>query len=453
MKLAGRRVLIVGAGKSGLAAARFCASRGAAVVLSDVRTESALGTPVVALREASSIHLELGGHRDESFTTADLIVLSPGVPALPQVVAARARGVEVVGEVELAARFLRGPIVGVTGTNGKSTVTSLAGQIGKESRRPTFVGGNLGMPLIEAVGSDADHEDGLIVAELSSFQLETCLTLRPRAAALLNLSPDHLERYEGLEAYGAAKLRIGAQMTGADVLVVNDDDLFFAPRMSRFLPEVKKLCFGLEHKKGRHAFVEDRELVVELSQFTFRFPIGELQIVGRHNLSNALAALLLMLGSGLCDIEAAGRGLSSFRPLPHRMEPIGERRGLRFFDDSKATNVDSVVAGLDGFPLPYALIAGGRDKGGSYLPLRDVLREGRCRAAVLIGEAADRIATELGNSVRVARARTLEEAVRVAADLCLPGDAVILSPACSSYDMFQDYEHRARAFRAAVEAL
>jgi UDP-N-acetylmuramoylalanine--D-glutamate ligase len=451
MQLAGRRVLVLGAGKSGLAAARFCAARGAKVVLSDRRDRAALGSSIAGLPDA--IELELGGHRHESFTAAELLVLSPGVPALTQIAAARERGVAILGEVELAARFLRAPIVGVTGTNGKSTVTSLAGQIGKESGRPTFVGGNLGTPLIEAVGSAADREEGLVVAELSSFQLESCETLRPRAAALLNLTPDHLDRYDGLEAYGAAKLRIGAHMNGADVLVVNDEDAFFAPRVAKILPEVKTLRFGRERKAGRHAFVEDRHLVVEIGNFSFRFPTGELRVVGRHNLSNALASLLLMVGSGLCDLEAARRGLRSFEPLPHRMERVGERRGVRFYDDSKATNVDSVVAGLDGFPSPFALIAGGRDKGGSYAPLCEVLRHNRCRGVVLIGEATDRIAEALSGDLRVERAQTLEEAVRYAADLCRPGDAVILSPACSSYDMFENYEHRGRVFRGAVEAL
>ncbi|HEY7955184.1 MAG TPA: UDP-N-acetylmuramoyl-L-alanine--D-glutamate ligase [Polyangia bacterium] len=446
------RVLVVGAGKSGLGVARFCARRGAQVTVTDRLGADSLKEAIAdpALR---GVEWELCGHHEASFCGADLIVVSPGVPDLPELRAARARGVRVTGEIELAARFIEAPIVAVTGTNGKSTVTALCGEIAKQTGRPTFAGGNLGTPLIECVGTEAASARGIVVVELSSFQLETCERLHPRAAALLNLTPDHLDRYADLEAYGAAKLRIGQKMDRSDALVVNADDGWLPKAVARALPHARVLHYALAPRAGLSAFVDESELVLRREGGDFRFPASELQLIGRHNQSNALAAILLMSESGLCTDDQLARGLRAFSPLPHRMQLVGERRGVRFYDDSKATNVDSVVAGLDGFPTPYALIAGGRDKGGSYDPMVRAIRAGACRAVVLIGEAADRIADALGDAAPLERARTLEEAVARASARVSSGEAVVLSPACSSYDMFENYQHRGRAFVAAVEAL
>jgi UDP-N-acetylmuramoylalanine--D-glutamate ligase len=446
------KVLVVGAGKSGLAAARFCALRGARVVVTDRKPAEALAEARAAL--GPGVEWEVGGHRRETFEAADLIVVSPGVPALPELAAARARGVRITGEIELAARYIEAPIVGVTGTNGKSTVTALAGRMAKESGRPTFVGGNLGTPLLECVGGDAAGPRGVVVVELSSFQLETCDRLHPRAAALTNLTPDHLDRYPDLEAYGAAKLRIAQRMGPADALVVNRADDFFRAAVPRALPYLSPLWYEAgPPAPGLAGFLDGDALGLRLEGGEERYPIAEISLVGRHNLGNALAALLLVRGSGLCTYDQARAGLAAFRPLPHRMELVGEVRGVRYYDDSKATNVDSVVAGLDGFPAPYWLIAGGRDKGGSYAPLARVLAAGSCRGVLLIGEAAPRIAEALGAAVPHEPAATLEEAVARAAERARPGEAVLLSPACSSFDMFRNYEHRGAAFRAAVEAL
>jgi UDP-N-acetylmuramoylalanine--D-glutamate ligase len=433
-----KRVLVVGAGKSGLAAARFCANRGARVTVSDRRGASELLSATDALRP--DIEWELGGHIEKTFLSADLIVVSPGVPEIAELAAARRAGIPVTGEIELASRFIQAPIVAITGTNGKSTTTALAGEIARQTGRPTFVGGNLGTPLMNAVGTPAAGEGGLVVVELSSYQLETCETLHPRAAALLNLTPDHLERYGSMDAYGQAKLRIAERMGGDDRLVVNADDEWLM-RQTAARP---RRTFSM--KGEGDAFVEGADLVVEGE----RYPWNEAQLVGRHNQANALAAILLM--RGLVTHEQARAGLRAFRPLPHRMQLVGERRGVRFYDDSKATNVDSVVAGLDGFPVPFVLIAGGRDKGGSYAPLDAALQHNSCRAVVLIGEAADKIDAALA-AVEKVRATSMEDAVSRAAGLARRGDAVLLSPACSSFDMFDNYEHRGQVFKRAVEDL
>jgi UDP-N-acetylmuramoylalanine--D-glutamate ligase len=448
MGLGPNRVLIVGAGKSGLAAARFCASRNAQVTITDKRAEVERGDL------AGSAIWELGGHRLESFISADLIVVSPGVPEIAELKAARDQGVRITGEIELASRFIQAPIVAITGTNGKSTVTALAGEIARHTGRPTFVGGNLGTPLITCVGTEAATSRGIVVAELSSFQLETCERLRPRAAALLNLTPDHLDRYANLEAYGAAKLRIAQNMSGSDALVVNADDSFFESAVRRlFVPRLSPWFYSLGERVFHGGFVDGQDLVLDLEDRQERYPVAGMNLIGRHNQGNALAALLLMRGSGLATEAQARAGLASFQPLPHRMQLVGEKRGVRFYDDSKATNVDSVVAGLDGFPVPFVLIAGGRDKGGSYAPLVAALGKNVCRAAVLIGEAADQIALAIGSAVPVLRAATLDDAIRDAASRAQAGDAVVLSPACSSYDMFDNYEHRGRVFRECVERL
>jgi UDP-N-acetylmuramoylalanine--D-glutamate ligase len=446
------RVVVVGAGKSGLAVARFCASRNAAVTITDTQGPSALAK-VMRDPELRGVSWELGGHREETFTSADLVVISPGVPEIPEVKAAREKGVHVTGEIELASRFIQAPIVAITGTNGKSTVTALCGEIAKHTGRPTFVGGNLGTPLITCVGTPAATVKGIVVVELSSFQLETCETLKPKAAALLNLTPDHLDRYDSLEAYGAAKLRIAQRMGNDTVLVINADDAFFTEAVKPLANYVPIERYAARAATGVQGSVDGNDLLYLLEGGEERYPIAELNLIGRHNLGNALAAIVLMRSSGLASYAQVRAGLKAFLPLPHRMQLVGELDGVRYYDDSKATNVDSVVAGIDGFPRPFVLIAGGRHKGGSYAPMVEAMVANRCRAAILIGEAAYKIDAAIGGRVPTVHCKTLEEAVAEAGKRAQPGDAVVLSPACSSYDMFENYEHRGRAFKAAVEAL
>ncbi len=451
--LQGKRVLVVGLGRSGVAAARLCAAHGARVTVTDSRGAGELGAVLATL--PAGVAQALGGHPEAIFTGADLIVVSPGVPEIAPLRAARAAGVPVTGEMELASRFVTATLVAITGTNGKSTTTTLCGAILAETGRPTFVGGNLGQPLAEAVGTPAAGAGGICVVEASSFQLETAETFHPRVATLLNITADHFDRHDGLEGYAAAKARIFRAQGRDDFAVVNADDSL-AMRVSEGIA-ARRVVFSTERRVAeggsQGGWLDGDSLVLRLpGGDEERYPAQLPALTGRHNQSNALAALLAGRLAGATPDEAR-RGLLGFRALPHRMELVAEANGVAYFDDSKGTNVGAVVAALAGFPRPVVLIAGGRDKGGDYAPLAAALAAVG-RGAVLIGEAADRIAAALASSLPrplpVERAASMEEAVSAAAGLARPGDAVVLSPACSSFDMFRDYAHRADVFRAAV---
>jgi UDP-N-acetylmuramoylalanine--D-glutamate ligase len=440
-----RRVLVVGLGRSGVAAAQLCAARGARVTVTDSRGAGELGAALAAL--PAGVERALGGHPEAVFTGADVIVLSPGVPEIEPLRAARAAGVTITGEMELASRFVSARLVAITGTNGKSTTTTLCGAILAETGAPTFVGGNLGQPLAEAVGTPAAGSGGICVVEASSFQLETVETFRPRVAVLLNITADHFDRHDGLEGYAAAKARIFHAQKGDDFAVVNAGDAL-AMRVSDGLA-ARRITFSTEQPLREGGWLAGESLVLRLPGGGEElYPAQLPALTGKHNQSNALAALLAARLAGATPVEAR-RGLLGFRALPHRMELVAEANGVAYFDDSKGTNVGAVVAALAGFPRPVVLIAGGRDKGGDYAPLAAALGAVG-RGAVLIGEAADRIAAALSPGLPMRRAASMEEAVSAAAALARPGDAVVLSPACSSFDMFRDYAHRADVFRAAV---
>ena len=418
------------------------------VTVTDKRGEAQLASALSKL--PPGVMHELGGHSETTFVAADLIVLSPGVPELPELQAARRAGVKIVGELELASWFLEGQIVAITGTNGKSTTTTLCGAIAKASGYPTFVGGNLGDPLCEAVGTKAAAPGGILVVEVSSFQLETIHTFHPRVSVLLNITPDHLDRYTAMHDYAAAKARIFETQHASDFAVVNADDPL-AMACSENIA-ARRILLSTTRKLDQGGWLDGDTLCIrlpgaELEQYTGQNP----SLVGRHNHENALAALLAGRLAGSTPSEAR-RSLLEFRALAHRMELIAEARGVEYYDDSKGTNVGAVTAALSGFPRPVVLIAGGRDKGGDYAPLVDVFaRVGR--AVILIGEAADRIAAAMAGKVpeaKILRAQSMEEAVEKASAVALKGDAVVLSPACSSFDMFRDYAHRADVFRAAV---
>jgi UDP-N-acetylmuramoylalanine--D-glutamate ligase len=448
LALEGKRVLVVGLGRSGTAVAILCAARGAVVTVTDKRAADVLGPALAELPR--NIVVEIGGHKAETFLAADLIVLSPGVPEIPELEAARAAGVAVTGEMEVASRFIYSTLIAIAGTNGKSTTTTLAGAVMRASGRPTFVGGNLGDPLALAVGTPAGAAGGTCVVEVSSFQLETTKTFHPRVAVLLNITPDHLDRYVDLEDYARTKARVFAAQTSSDFAVVNVDD----PMVMRLTEglRARRLGFSLEQRLSEGAWLDGEDLVVRLPGARAEtYPTAVPALVGRHNQANALAALLATRLTGATHAEAL-RALGEFQPLAHRMELVAKAGGVLFYDDSKGTNVGAVVAALDGFPRKVVLIAGGRDKGGDYAPLAQAMaRVGR--AAVLIGEAADKLESAFRGVVPVARAATLEDAVTKAARLAAPGDAVVLSPACSSFDMFRDYAHRAQVFREAVERI
>jgi UDP-N-acetylmuramoylalanine--D-glutamate ligase len=455
VELAGKKVVVVGLARSGIGAARFAAARGADVVVTDRAPADRLAAAVARL--GGCARLELGGHVRATFTGADLIVMSPGVPELEDTLAARAAGVPVIAEIELAYRFLdpRAVLIAITGTNGKSTTTSLAGAICAASGRPSFCGGNLGNPLIEAVDTPANAPGGLIVAEVAGFQLETCTSFRPRIAAGLNITEDHLDRFGSMEAYAAMKNRVFAWQGEDDHAIVNADDARVVAGARASRARVWELSSTREVEAGAFLGPGRRELLLRLGDGQVeRYPTEELVLVGTHNLENAMAAYLCARLAGVPPqaVRAAAR---AFRPLAHRMELVGELDGVRYYDDSKGTNVGAVAAALDGFPRPVVLIAGGKDKGGSYAPMIRALE--RCaRAVVLIGEATPVIEAALREAqvaFPVVRAGDMRDAVRAARGLAQDGDAVVLSPACASYDMFNDFEHRGRVFREAVDGL
>jgi UDP-N-acetylmuramoylalanine--D-glutamate ligase len=446
--LTGKRVVVVGLGRSGIAAARLCANHGAAVTVNDSKPIERLEAELAQI--PTSIGRVLGGHPAELFAGADIIVLSPGVPPMPQIEAARAKGAFVTGELELASWFVDATIVAITGTNGKSTTTTLCGAILGANGRPTFVGGNLGTPLAEAIGTQPARAGGTCVVEVSSFQLETVRNFRPQVAVLLNITPDHLDRYPDFSGYLAAKQRIFAAQTASDFAVLNIDD----PKVELAARSIQSRCVLISTHRalGVGGWVEGDSLCVRLPGGPVEYYPNQLPgLVGRHNQENALAALVAARLLGALPAEAR-YALMAFRPLAHRMELVGDFNDIEFYDDSKGTNVGAVVAALDGFPRKVVLIAGGKDKGGSYAPLAEVMKRSG-RAAVLIGEAAPLIYAALSGVIPVEMARDMDDAVEKAAGLAERGDAVVLSPACSSFDMFRDYAHRAEVYRTAVQTL
>lgn len=437
-----QQVVIVGAGRTGLALVDYFLQRGARVTLSDRRPPEQV--PAAERLVAGGVTLDLGGHSEALFTAADLVALSPGVPlTTPAVAAAAARGVPVRGEVEIAWAELDAPLLGITGTNGKSTTTTLAGAIFAAWGKTTFVGGNLGTPLIEATGrADWDY----LVAELSSFQLEAIDRFRPRYGLLLNLSADHLDRYADMADYVAAKLRLFENMTPEEVAVLNAED----PRVVAASAGIgaRKVWFSSARALATGMGREGGDLVWRWGGRETRFTVAGLRLKGMHNLENVMAALIPPLLEG-CPPQLAWQTACSFAGLPHRMEPVRVLDGVTWYNDSKGTNVGSVVKSLAGLAGPVTLIAGGKDKGGDYAPLADPVRE-KVGCLILIGQAAERIAEALGGLARTLRAASLEEAVAMARENTPPGGSVLLSPGCSSFDMFKDYQERGAVFTRAV---
>lgn len=446
MELKNKHILVVGLARTGISVARFLASRGAVVTVTDMRSAEQLAEQMAALA-GQPIAWELGRHDDATFTGSDLIVVSPGVPMdLPQLVLATKAGRQIVSEVELASRFITAPLVAITGTNGKTTTTTLAGEIFRGCGFETYVGGNIGDPLIELVESGQAVER--VVAEISSFQLEWIDSFRPKVAALLNISEDHLDRYASYQEYINAKLRIFENQTVEDFAVINrDDELVW-----KHAPDLKARLFPfsrrLELSEG--IFYRDNVITFRHQGKEERFPTTDFRLTGVHNLENIMAALACTLLLG-CSAEAALETVRNFESLHHRMEFVRKFKGVSYYEDSKATNVGSVEKALESFQN-ITLIAGGKDKGGSYAPLVALVQE-RVRHLILIGEAADRMQIELGSLTDTHRAATLEEAVWLAAQITASGGTVLMSPACSSFDMFRDYEERAQRFIAAVKAL
>ncbi|MFH1090383.1 MAG: UDP-N-acetylmuramoyl-L-alanine--D-glutamate ligase [Pseudomonadota bacterium] len=441
--LSGLKVVVVGLGRTGEKTAEFLLSRGARVVATESRRFEPLSPALQALAGKGAV-LELGGHKDETFTGADLIVLSPGVPpTIGPLVKARHRGVPITGEIELASRFLDAPLVAVTGTNGKTTTTSLIGEMLRAAGLKVFVGGNIGAPLIGYVQSGQWAD--VAVIEISSFQLETAVTLHPKVGLLLNLSPDHLDRYPDVEAYYAAKFRLFARQESADTAILNADD----PLASSLTVKARPWFFSRKRALADGAYIEgDRIVVAESGRRIGELPLSDLNLVGAHNQENVMAALLATLPFGL-DLSRVLMAAARFKPLPHRMELVGEIEGVKYYNDSKGTNVDAVLKSLEGFSRPVILIAGGRDKGGDFRPLRPLIKD-KVKLLILIGETRRKMTEILGRETETVPAEDMSQAVEKAREAARPGDAVLLSPACASFDMFENYEHRGRVFSELV---
>jgi UDP-N-acetylmuramoylalanine--D-glutamate ligase len=447
--LADRTVAVVGLARSGVAAARLIHRLGGRVLASDAAPAASLPAEAWELpREGCQVWS--GGHPAEAFDGADLVVVSPGVPlTIPALAAARARGVPIIGELELGWLVMEAELIAITGTNGKTTTTTLTGALLRGQARPTLVAGNIGTPLSErALDFPAD---GLVVAEVSSFQLESTVRFRPRAAAVLNITPDHLDRHGSFEGYVEAKARLLANQTASDCAVLNADDPVTARLAARAAGSV--LWFSRRRPLDHGVFVAGEWVVAKLNGHVEHVcPVAEITLRGLHNLENVLAATACALWTGMAP-GAIRAGIAAFRGVEHRIERVRELRGVVFYNDSKGTNVASTLKALESFAEPVVLIAGGKGKGQDFAPLAEAAR-GRVRHAVLIGVDRSRLRGPLeAAGARIEEASSMEEAVQRAGAAARAGDVVLLSPACASFDMFDNFEHRGLVFKAAVRAL
>jgi UDP-N-acetylmuramoylalanine--D-glutamate ligase len=456
MNVKDKNIVIVGLGRTGVALARFLARSQASVVITDTADESALENQLEMIRELE-IKTELGKHRSETFTKADLIVISPGVPhTIEPVKKARDRGVPVIGEIELASRFIETPIVAVTGTNGKTTTTELIGAMLQSSGRKVFVGGNIGNPLI----SYADSHDAVdvVVAEISSFQLDTIEKFRPWVSVLLNISSDHLDRYPDMAAYIESKGRIFNNQRLEDIAVLNGSD----PRVRGLSANIKckKLLYPapLENEAGAMLSGDSIELITKNTDIFDHLKLNGTQVkaasrglMGKHNQENVCAAMLAALASG-ATLEGVRKALDQYQGSAHRLEHVATINHIEFFNDSKATNVDAVDRALECFQQPVVLIMGGRDKGSNFAILQNRIQK-HTKTLIVMGEAADHIRKALRRISSVISASSMQDAVSKAYQAAAPGDVVLLSPGCASFDMYVNYGQRGDDFRRAVQSL
>lgn len=447
LELKGKRVLVVGLARTGVATALFCAERGARVAATDTRSADELGDCVSKLRDAG-VQLQLGGYSDAILHGQELVVPSPGVPAdAPLLIHARDLKITVWSEIELASWFLHGRLIGITGSNGKTTTTTLVDHILRHAGFATVLAGNIGTPLIAQANKTA--EGTVTVAELSSFQLELIETFRPSIAVLLNLTPDHLDRHKTFSAYAAAKARIFENQIEEDAAILNLDDA-----ASREIVPSRPQVFWFSRKTNveQGAFVSNGKLIFRRNNEEEEIlNCDEISLPGAHNLENVLAATIAARLAGVQSPQIA-EAVHSFAGVEHRIEFVAEIHGARYYNDSKATNVDATLKALEAFPGRIIVILGGKDKASDYSPLRELLRE-RTILALLIGSVAEKIERQIAGSVAIERAGTLERAVQIATCTAQPGDVVLLAPACASFDQFQNYEHRGRVFKELVRQL
>jgi UDP-N-acetylmuramoylalanine--D-glutamate ligase len=446
MELNGKRVLVVGLGKSGVASALFLKKRGAQVTVSDTKSGDELRNEIPVLLD-HGITVETGGHGDRTFRGQDLIVVSPGVPVdAPPLVQARALGESVIGEIELAAQFLSGPIIAITGSNGKTTTTTLAGEIMTAGGFPALVGGNIGTPAVSL--AERANPETVIVLEISSFQLETIQTFRPKIAVVLNVTPDHLDRHRTFEVYADAKARVFENQQGSDFAVLNADDPTCVTMATRTRAQV--FWFSRQKEVQQGAWVRDGNILFR-DQAGQReiLQVSEIPLKGAHNLENVLAAVCVGVLMG-CAPQKIREAVGNFKAVEHRLEFVATIRGVDYYNDSKATNVDATIKALESFPASIHLILGGKDKGSDYTVLNDLLRQ-RVKRVYTIGAAAAKIESQI--KAEVVHAETLENAIRKANAVAQPGDVVLLAPACASFDQFKNYEHRGKVFKDIVRSL
>ncbi len=451
MELKDKRVLVVGLGKSGVASALFLKAHGARVTVSDTKSGDELRNEIPVLLD-HGITVETGGHGDRTFRGQDLIVVSPGVPVdAPPLAQARALGESVIGEIELAARFLPGPIVAITGSNGKTTTTTLTGEIMTAGGLTTLVGGNIGTPAISL--AERARPETAIVLEVSSFQLETIESFRPKVAVVLNVTPDHLDRHRTFEAYVDAKARIFENQQASDFTVLNFDDPTCVAMAARTKAPV--VWFSRQKEVAQGAWVRDGNIVFRGTSGGPQreiLQVSEIPLKGAHNLENVLAAVCAGVIMG-CGPEKIREAVRDFKAVEHRLEFVATVGGVDYYNDSKATNVDATIKALESFPANIHLILGGKDKGSDYSVLNDLLRE-RVKRVYTIGAAAAKIESQIvfAKSETV-HAETLENAIHKAHASALPGDTVLLAPACASFDQFKNYEQRGQVFKEIVLGL
>jgi len=444
MDLQGKKILVVGMARTGIATAKFLVAKGSRVTTTEARPEGEMKEAAQELKGVDVV-AEWGGHRGETFLDQDLIVVSPGVDLnIDPIQKAIRHGVRVLSEIELAYHFIDAPLLAITGTNGKTTTTVLLGEMLKEDGKKVGVGGNVGEPLILFANGKGRWE--ALVAEISSFQLEAVEDFRPRISVLLNITEDHLDRYVNYDDYIRAKMKIFSNQGPEDIAVLNKDD----PVVMEYEKTVKakKIFFSLKEKVDDGAFSNGKTISVRLGGKEEAYSLAKTPLKGVHNIENMMAALAAARAFG-CSKEALQNVLDRFKGLEHRLEFVREVGGVRFYNDSKGTNVGSVVKSLQSFSEPVILIAGGKDKNGDLNPLKELVRK-RVKHLILIGEAKERMKRELGGLTETATVGTLEEALSFAHQKANRGEVVLLSPACSSFDMFKDYKERGKVFKEAV---
>ena len=447
MELNGKRVLVVGLGRSGVASALFLKKQGARVAVSDTKSGDELRNEIPVLLD-NGITVETGGHGERTFRGQDLIVVSPGVPVdAPPLKQARSLGESVIGEIELAAQFLPGPVVAITGSNGKTTTTTLASEIMTASGFPTLVGGNIGTPAISL--AERATPETVIVLEVSSFQLETIQTFRPKVAVVLNVTPDHLDRHRTFEIYVDAKARIFENQQASDFAVLNADDPTCVSMGTRTKAQV--FWFSRHDEVQRGAWVRDGKILFRDAKGQREIlEVADIPLKGAHNLENVLAAVCAGALMG-CPPDKIRQAVRDFKAVEHRLEFVATIRGVDYYNDSKATNVDATIKALESFPSNIHLILGGKDKGSDYTVLNDLLKQ-RVKRVYTIGAAAAKIESQI-KGPEIIHAETLENAIRKANAAAQPGDVVLLAPACASFDQFKSYEHRGKVFKEIVHSL